>query len=73
MKKRNRFLSILLAVLMLISSVSISMPAFAAFVTADNYNSVDKAVLTPQQAATLLLDYADKSLAESGTKTHHEY
>lgn len=67
MKKRNRFLSILLAVLMLISSVSISMPAFAAFVTADNYNSVDKAVLTPQQAATLLLDYADKSLAESGT------
>ena len=66
-KVRNRALSIVLALLVLLSSVSLSLPAAAAFVRAENYNSVDKAVLTPEQAATLILDYADKILAENGT------
>lgn len=63
MKKSTKFLSVVLAVLMVFSSMTAAICAGAA-----DYTKVKDFKLNADQSATLLLDYVDNMLAENAAK-----
>ena len=67
MKKMKRLLAIILASLLILSSATAGASAYQAY--KDNaltkYDFTDTAVLTTEQYASALLDYADKALAKA--------
>ena len=75
MKKCRKVLSLVLALVMLLSAASVGLTAFAAnkkdlYTTKaglqGKMNAADKYELTDEQYATIMLDFADKTLAEAG-------
>lgn len=75
MKKCRKVLSLVLALVMLLSAASVGFTAFAAnkkdlYTTKaglqGKMNAADKYELTDEQYATIMLDFADKTLAEAG-------
>lgn len=69
MKKSKRLLSILLALTLILGSISIGVSAaHAPYLDDDllgNYNSIDQVTLTKEQQASLLLDTLDRLLADA--------
>lgn len=76
MKKCKKILALVLALLMLVSAVSVGLNAFAASGKSlytysglsGSMNSVDEYELDSGQYATIILDFADKTLAEMNIK-----
>ncbi len=66
MKKMNRLLAIILASLLILSSATAGASAYQAYKddALTKYDFTDTAVLTTEQYASALLDYADKALAK---------
>ena len=65
MKQSKKLLSMILAIIMVFSSVSIVASARAEWLDdAISYNSIDSAELTPEQYATAALDEVDRMLGE---------
>ena len=67
MKKMKRLLAIILASLLILSSATAAASAYQAYKddALTNYDFTDTAVLTTEQYASALLDYADKALAKA--------
>ena len=67
MKKMKRLLAIILASLLILSSATAGASAYQAYKddALTNYDFTDTAVLTTEQYASALLDYADKALAKA--------
>lgn len=69
MKKSKRLLSILLALTLILGSISIGVSAaHAPYLDDDllgNYNSIDQVTLTKEQQASLVLDKLDRLLADA--------
>ena len=70
MKKMKRLLAIILASLLILSSATAGASAYQAYKdnALTNYDFTDTAVLTTEQYASALLDYADKALAKANIK-----
>ena len=70
MKKMKRLLAIILASLLILSSATAGASAYQAYKDGalTNYDFTDTAVLTTEQYASALLDYADKALAKANIK-----
>ena len=66
MKKMKRLLAIILASLLILSSATAAASAYQAYKddALTKYDFTDTAVLTTEQYASALLDYADKALAK---------
>ncbi len=67
MRQSKKLLSVLLAVIMVFSTVAIAANAYAPWkdeAIADQYNSLDKPVLTTEQLASAALDEVDRMLNE---------
>ena len=66
MKKMKRLLAIILASLLILSSATAGASAYQAYKddALTKYDFTDTAVLTTEQYASALLDYADKALAK---------
>lgn len=64
MKKMKRLLAIILASLLILSSATAGASAYQAYKddALTKYDFTDTAVLTTEQYASALLDYADKEL-----------
>ena len=67
MKKMKRLLAIILASLLILSSATAGASAYQAYKddALTKYDFTDTAVLTTEQYASALLDYADKALAKA--------
>ena len=67
MKKMKRLLAIILASLLILSSATAAASAYQAYKddALTKYDFTDTAVLTTEQYASALLDYADKALAKA--------
>ena len=67
MKKMKRLLAIILASLLILSSATAATSAYQAYKddALTKYDFTDTAVLTTEQYASALLDYADKALAKA--------
>lgn len=67
MKKMKRLLAIILASLLILSSATAATSAYQAYTdeALTKYDFTDTAVLTTEQYASALLDYADKALAKA--------
>ena len=67
MKKMKRLLAIILASLLILSSATAGASAYQAYKDGalTNYDFTDTVVLTTEQYASALLDYADKALAKA--------
>ena len=67
MKKMKRLLAIILASLLILSSATAGASAYQAYKddALTKYDFTDTAVLTTEQYASVLLDYADKALAKA--------
>ena len=67
MKKMKRLLAIILASLLILSSATAGASAYQAYKddALTKYDFTDSAVLTTEQYASALLDYADKALAKA--------
>ena len=70
MKKMKRLLAIILASLLILSSATAGASAYQAYKDGalTKYDFTDTAVLTTEQYASALLDYADKALAKANIK-----
>ncbi|MDD7217637.1 MAG: hypothetical protein PUH26_05420, partial [Oscillospiraceae bacterium] len=70
MKKMKRLLAIILASLLILSSATAGASAYQAYKddALTKYDFTDTAVLTTEQYASALLDYADKALAKANIK-----
>ena len=70
MKKMKRLLAIILASLLILSSATAGASAYQAYKddALTKYDFTDTAVLTTEQYASALLDYADKALAKENIK-----
>ena len=70
MKKMKRLLAIILASLLILSSATAGASAYQAYKddALTKYDFTDTAVLTTEQYASALLDYADKALAKTTLK-----
>ncbi len=70
MKKMKRLLAIILASLLILSSATAAASAYQAYKddALTKYDFTDTAVLTTEQYASALLDYADKALAKANIK-----
>ncbi|MGN0540223.1 MAG: hypothetical protein ACI4IZ_01160, partial [Acutalibacteraceae bacterium] len=70
MKKMKRLLAVILASLLILSSATAGASAYQAYKDGalTNYDFTDTAVLTTEQYASALLDYADKALAKANIK-----
>ena len=70
MKKMKRLLAIILASLLILSSATAGASAYQAYKddALTKYDFTDTAVLTTEQYASALLDYADKALAKLNFK-----
>ena len=70
MKKMKRLLAIILASLLILSSATAGASAYQAYKddALTKYDFTDTAVLTTEQYASALLDYADKALAKTNLK-----
>ena len=70
MKKMKRLLAVILASLLILSSATAAASAYEAY--KDNaltkYDFTDSPVLTTEQYASMILDYADKELAKANIK-----
>jgi len=66
MKKSTRLLSVLLALVMLFTSMSVAVSARAPYLDGNmkTYDSIDNPYLTAEQAASIFLDMIDDLLAE---------
>ncbi len=67
MKKMKRLLAVILASLLILSSATAGASAYQAYKDSalTKYDFTDTAVLTTEQYASALLDYADKALAQA--------
>ena len=70
MKKMKRLLAIILASLLILSSATAGASAYQAYKddALTKYDFTDSPVLTTEQYASALLDYADKALAKTNLK-----
>ncbi len=70
MKKMKRLLAVILASLLILSSVTAAASAYQAYKddALTKYDFTDSPVLTTEQYASMLLDYADKELAKANIK-----
>ena len=70
MKKMKRLLAIILASLLILSSATAGASAYQAYKddALTKYDFTDSPVLTTEQYASALLDYADKALAKANIK-----
>ena len=66
MKQSKRILSIIMALVMVITAVPISVYAYHSdYTVAGGYDTLDNPYVTPQQAASMLLDMVDAMLKEN--------
>lgn len=66
MKQSKRIISVLLAMVMLFAAIPMSAyAAHAPYTQAGGYNLLDNPYITPEQAASMLLDQVDAMLAEN--------
>ncbi|MBQ7546687.1 MAG: FIVAR domain-containing protein [Clostridia bacterium] len=75
MRKLSKVLSVLLAMVLLFSTVSIGVEAaYNAYKDAaiTRYDSIDKPVLTPDQYASMAMDEIDRMLAEENIKIEYD-
>ena len=70
MKKMKRLLAIILASLLILSSATAGASAYQAYKddALTKYDFTDSPVLTTEQYASMILDYADKELAKANIK-----
>ena len=70
MKKMKRLLAVILASLLILSSVTAAASAYQAYKddALTKYDFTDSPVLTTEQYASMILDYADKELAKANIK-----
>ena len=70
MKKIKRLLAVILASLLILSSVTAAASAYQAYKddALTKYDFTDSPVLTTEQYASMILDYADKELAKANIK-----
>lgn len=70
MKKMKRLLAIILASLLILSSATAGASAYQAYTdeALTKYDFTDSPVLTTEQYASMILDYADKALAKLSFK-----
>ena len=70
MKKMKRLLAVILASLLILSSATAAASAYQAYKddALTNYDFTDSPVLTTEQYASMILDYADKELAKANIK-----
>ncbi len=72
MKKMKRILSLLMAIVMLSSFMSVAASAKAPYKDADipasQYNDLDKPTFTLNQCSSMILDFVDKTLKETNDK-----
>ena len=70
MKKMKRLLAIILASLLILSSATAAASAYQAYTddALTKYDFTDSPVLTTEQYASMILDYADKALAKLNFK-----
>jgi len=66
MKQSTRVASVLLAVVMLLSAIPLSVyAAYTPYTSPSSYDANDKPVISPAQAASMVLDMVDAMLAEN--------
>ena len=66
MKQSKRLISVLLAVVMLLTVVPVQVfAAHTSYVKPGGYNALDNPYVTPAQAASMLLDFVDAALLEA--------
>ena len=70
MKKMKRLLAVILASLLILSSATAAASAYQAYKddALTKYDFTDSPVLTTEQYASMILDYADKELAKANIK-----